>query len=258
MKATLRSYAGENVFENSLVEVGEDYDLTKDPCHEDNQDQVPFSVGSNQMILVHDESFPGKRKLTVVANLTEVEPSNDEDAEVAGDYEVEIDSSGDDDIDAGRALDVFARTVPVACLDDFTFFVRDGARNLQENPNYKSYSYHDGVLVGRTKRQCGTCDRYNKKTGKCRDKGNRDTEIDMEPTDTCNWWSPADSISENNLEALEVIDKALRRSDDPKIDDVTMEHSQIILTLMDDKDRKSCWIIDALDLQPSDVPGEDG
>jgi hypothetical protein len=132
MRVTIRTHEGEGRWDDAAVELPDGYD--GEPCG----DQAPFAVASNQEIIPHDESFPGEREIEISLEFLE-EP--EEDAEAAGRYAVRIMSSGDDSVDAGRAKDVFHRSVAIGCLDEAVMRVLDGERELLEAFDYEPGSY---------------------------------------------------------------------------------------------------------------------
>jgi hypothetical protein len=69
------------------------------------------------------------------------EPSSPEDADVAGEYEIEVHEDMEEADAAACALDVFHSNVSVDVLDDFEFEVRpeSGDRIIEPNPDRESY-----------------------------------------------------------------------------------------------------------------------
>ena len=80
------------------------------------------------------------RIVTVHAVQTAKHLDSEEDADVAGVYQIEINKGVPKRIWAGVALDVFHTNVAVAMLDDFEFTVKDGRKVLTEPDDYESYS----------------------------------------------------------------------------------------------------------------------
>lgn len=88
-----------------------------------------------------DDMLPSGMAVVEVHASTTTKDLHELDLEVAGVYRIAVPGDLDASTSAGIALDVFHDSIPVRCLDDFSFkVVNDKGEALHEADNYEAYS----------------------------------------------------------------------------------------------------------------------
>jgi hypothetical protein len=81
-----------------------------------------------------------KNVLIKVSQITDSSNIQEDDRDVAGEYNITVDDSVDESFLADCALDVFHSRVAVSALEDFNFEVWFQGNEIEQTPNHSNYS----------------------------------------------------------------------------------------------------------------------